>query len=161
MKQPSATPLPSELASYARLSMDTPCLRNRKKIFWTGGAAWATATMMHPEAAERAFVPITRHDVDAFMGRLKDGTWNQRDLNYSFSKGTSNESKAGIQASAEKEWKNIMDTFVAEDLLSGVSIMRTVLDASNSSADLFFVRDGGYLRGYALEKYEESGRSSK
>src|ERR1700728_1354199 len=33
--------------SYSKQSMDTPCLGNRQRIYWTGGAAWATATLMH------------------------------------------------------------------------------------------------------------------
>ena len=34
--------------SYAQQSRDIPCLRNRPRIYWTGGAAWATATFTQP-----------------------------------------------------------------------------------------------------------------
>jgi exopolyphosphatase/pppGpp-phosphohydrolase len=141
--------------AYSKQSMDTPCLRNRQTVYWTGGAAWATATMMHPEKVLSAYVRITPADLDTFLGRLSDGTWNQKKLTYNFSKGTSKKDESDIRAKAEKERNNVMDIFAAEDLLAGVSIMKTVLDASNPSAVIRFARNGNYIYGYAIEKYKE------
>jgi exopolyphosphatase/pppGpp-phosphohydrolase len=140
---------------YSKQSMDIPCLRNRQSIYWTGGAAWATATMMHPERALAAYVKLTRADLDTFLGRLGDGTWNQKKLAYVFPKGTSKEWENQTRAKAEKERNDVMDVFAAEDLLAGVSIMKTVLDSSNPSATILFARNGGYIYGYAIEKYKE------
>ncbi len=40
--------------AYKQESMNYPCLANRERIYWIGGAAWATATFMHPgESAHR------------------------------------------------------------------------------------------------------------
>jgi Ppx/GppA phosphatase family len=141
--------------AYSKQSMDTPCLRNRQSIYWTGGAAWATATMMHPERALSAYVKLTRADLDTFLGRLNDGTWNQKKPSYNFPKGTSKKWEIDTRAKAEKERNDVMDIFAAEDLLAGVSIMKTVLDASNPSAVIRFARNGNYIYGYAIEKYKE------
>jgi Ppx/GppA phosphatase family protein len=135
--------------AYAKQSMDTPCLKNRKRIYWTGGAAWATATFMHPRLVGRLYVPITRRDLERFLAQLGDGTWNQRD--FVFPKGT----QKSLRTKAEKERNDVMNVFVAEDLLSGVSIMKTVLDASNPSAEIRFARNANYTYGYAQEKYKE------
>lgn len=141
--------------AYSKQSMDIPCLRNRQSIYWTGGAAWATATMMHPERALNAYVKLTRKDLDTFLERLSDGTWNQKKLAYAFPKGTSKETEIEARTAAEKERHAVMDVFAAEDLLAGVSIMRSVLDASNPSAVIRFARNGNYIYGYAIEKYKE------
>ena len=61
-----------------------------------------------------------------------------------------------IRATAKRDRAEVMNIFDREDLLSGVSIMKTVLDSGNPSAIVTFVRDGGnFLRGYVLEKHPE------
>jgi exopolyphosphatase/pppGpp-phosphohydrolase len=141
--------------SYAKESMDIPCLRNRRSIYWTGGAAWATATMIHPERALYENARIARGDIDTFLARLFDGTWNQLDLKYKFPKGTSRDWQIKTRARAEAEKNDLMSTFIAEDIMSGVSIMKTILDVSNPSAEIFFARNGYYINSYVLEKYTE------
>jgi hypothetical protein len=142
--------------AYDKASMDAPCLRNREVIYWTGGAAWAAATFTHPQEALKSEVRISRRDLDTFLARVGDGSWNQRHFQYSFSKDTSPEAQKDIRSAAEKDRRKVMDTFAGEDLLAGVSIMKTVLDSSNRSAVIWFVRDGGnFLLGYAAEKYPE------
>lgn len=146
--------------AYEKESMDVPCLRNRERIYWTGGAAWATATFTHPEKARSDHVIITRHDIEIFLSRLGDGSWNQKHFQYSFPKAMSLKDQAQIRAAAEKDRKSVMDVFVREDLLSGISIMKTVLDISNPSATVTFVRGGGdFLFGYAMEKYHDGPHS--
>jgi hypothetical protein len=142
--------------AYDKASMDAPCLRNRERIYWTGGAAWATATFMHPQEELRPTVIITKRDLDTFLARLNDGSWNQRHFQYSFPKDTSPAIQKDIRSAAEKDRRRVMDTFVREDLLAGVSIMKTVLDSSNPSTVVRFIRDGGsFFYGYAAEKYPE------
>jgi hypothetical protein len=63
--------------------------------------------------------------------------------------------KAEIRTKAMKEWEDVQNVFVREDLISGVSIMEAVLDSSNPSATIHFVRSGNFIYGYALEKYRE------
>ena len=142
-------------ASYGDQSRDIPCLRNRERIYWTGGAAWATATYMHPERELNGWVTLTKHDLDTFLARLKDGSWNQRKPVFVFPKDMPEEKKAEIRTKAMKEWEDVQNVFVREDLISGVSIMEAVLDSSNPSATIHFVRSGNFIYGYALEKYRE------
>ncbi len=43
---------------YEQDSRNIPCLRNRPRVYWTGGAAWAAASVMHPEKAMSGYVII-------------------------------------------------------------------------------------------------------
>jgi exopolyphosphatase/pppGpp-phosphohydrolase len=140
---------------YEARSRDVPCLRNRERIYWTGGAAWATATFTHPERELSGWVTITHHDLDRFLAALKNGTWNQRHLVFNFPPDMPVARQNEIRAKAEKEWEDVQNVFVREDLLSGVSIMEAVLDASNPSASVHFVRSGNFIYGYALDIYKE------
>ncbi len=148
--------------AYEKQSRDIPCLRNRQRVYWTGGAAWATATFTHPERALNGWVVITKQDLDSFVAHLKDGTWNQRNPVFRFPKDTSTDPKkiaarrareAAIREQALKDRESVQNVFVREDLLAGVSIMRAILNASNPSASIRFVRNGNYIYGYALEKF--------
>lgn len=139
--------------AYAKESMDTPCLRNRQRIYWVGGAAWATATFTHPEKALAPYVQISRADVNRFLTSLKNGSWNQKRAVYVFPKDMPEGQQAAIRARAEKDREDVQNVFVREDLISGVSIMKTVADAANQSGVLVFARHGNFLYGYALDRY--------
>lgn len=141
-------------AEYEKQSRDIPCLRNRQRIYWSGGAAWATATYMHPERELNGWVLITRHDLDVFQQRLKDGTWNQKPPVFHFPENMPEKERNAIRAKAMKEYNDVQNVFVREDLLSGVSIMQAVLAASNPAAAIRFVRNGNFIYGYALEKFK-------
>jgi len=142
---------------YEKQSRDIPCLRNRQHVYWTGGAAWATATFMHPEKALNAWVTISKHDLEAFRARLKDGTWNAKEFVFSFPKDMPLEQQKAIRAHAEEDRRGangVENVFVREQILSGVSIMATVMNSSNPSATVRFVRSGNFIYGYALEKFK-------
>ncbi len=141
-------------SSYEKQSRDIPCLRNRQRIYWSGGAAWATATYMHPERELNGWVTLTRHDLDTFQQRLKDGSWNQKPLVFHFPENMPVKQQNAIREKAKKEYDDVQNVFVREDLLSGVSIMQSVLAASNPSAVIRFVRSGNFIYGYALEKFK-------
>jgi hypothetical protein len=66
--------------------------------------------------------------------------------------------RAAIQHKIEEDRKKVMDTFSREDLMAGVSILRTIVDKGNASASVWFVRNGNYLFGYALKQYKDSIR---
>ncbi|HTR64138.1 MAG TPA: hypothetical protein VMH85_00100 [Terriglobales bacterium] len=140
---------------YENQSRDIPCLRNRERIYWTGGAAWATATFTHPEKEMSGWVTITRHDLDEFLAHLRDNTWNQRKPVFTFPKDMPSAMQQAIRAKAAKERDDVQNVFVREDLLSGVSIMKAILNSSNPSASVRFMRSGNYIYGYALEKFKE------
>jgi TIR domain/Ppx/GppA phosphatase family len=134
-------------------SMNSPCLLHQGQIYWTGGAAWATATFMHPEMVSSPYVNITRHDLDAFLAELMDQTWDQRSLVFSFPGGTPLATQAEIRDKAELDRKHVVKDFVREDLVSGVSILKVVLENARPSATITFVREDSFLYGYAMEKY--------
>jgi hypothetical protein len=141
--------------SYGDQSRDVPCLRNRQRIYWTGGAAWATATFTHPEKEMSGWVTITKRDLDAFQASLQNGTWNQKKPVFHFPEDMSIEKQNAIRAKAAKEREDVQNVFVREDLLSGVAIMEAVLKSSNPDSSLRFVRSGNFIYGYALEKFKE------
>jgi hypothetical protein len=148
--------------AYSQESMDAPCLRNGELIYWTGGAAWATATFIHPEKALDSTVKIARADLDSFLSILRDGSWNQKQFQYSFPRDMPAATQQKIRDAAEKARKKItMETFTGEDMYAGVSIMKTILGSSNTSAVVTFVRDGGkFLHGFAAEKYHDPAGES-
>lgn len=144
--------------AYEKQSRDIPCLRNRPRIYWTGGTAWATATFMHPEKELNGWVTISKHDLDTFATRLKNGTWNQKKAVFNFPKDMPAARQQAIRKKAEEERYGplgVENVFVREQLLAGVSIMQVVLNSSNPSATLRFVRSGNFIYGYALEKFQE------
>jgi exopolyphosphatase/pppGpp-phosphohydrolase len=148
--------------AYKVQSMNEPCLANRRRMYWVGGAAWATASFSHPERALNGYVVIHHKDLDNFLARLKAGTWNQKNLVFEFPKDTSESERNAIRQKAEKDWtgeKGVQNVFSREDLFAGVTIMETVLEASNPSAVMVFARNGNYIFGYALEKYKEDAES--
>lgn len=141
-------------AQYENKSRDIPCLRNRQRIYWTGGAAWATATYTHPERELNGWVTITKHDLEKFRASLLDGTWNQKNPVFVFPKDMLPARQKEIRSKAMKEHDDVQNVFVREDLLSGVSIMEAVLNSSNPSATIHFARNGNFIYGYALEKFK-------
>ena len=141
-------------ASYEKQSRDVPCLRNRQRIYWTGGAAWATATFTHPEREMNGWVTITKRDLDKFLASLKDGTWNQKKPVFAFPVDMPQERQNAIRTKALKERDDVQNVFVREDLMSGVSIMEAVLNSSNPGATIHFVRSGNFIYGFALQKYK-------
>jgi hypothetical protein len=111
---------------------------------------------------------ITKQDLDNFIAQLKAGTWNQKALVFHFSKEIPTDPKkaaakkareAAIRTQALKDRADVQNVFVREDLLAGISIMRTILNASNPSAKVRFVRGGNYIYGYALEKFKSKQAS--
>jgi hypothetical protein len=146
-------------AAYQKQSLDVPCLRNRQRIYWTGGAAWAAATFTHPEKELNGWVTLTKHDLDTLLARLKDGTWNQKKPVFAFPPDMPVEKQNLIRTKAAKERDDVQNVFVKEDLISGISIMEAVLNSSNSSATIRFSRSGNFIYGYALEKFKEDNSS--
>lgn len=141
-------------SQYEEQSRNIPCLRNRARIYWTGGAAWATATFTHPEKELSGWVTITKRDLDNFLQSLKDNTWNTKKPVFNFPKDMPEAKQAAIRAKATKERSDVQDVFVREQLIAGVSIMESVLNSSNPSASIHFVRSGNFIYGYALDKFK-------
>ena len=140
--------------SYDKERMNTPCLESRNRIYMIGGAVWAAATLTHPEGAYWGFLELTRRDLDSLLHRLQDGTY-QNDPVFRFSPAATPAQQALIRDEAAKQRKKVFDTFSKEDLMAGVSLVRLVVSKGNPNARAFFVRNGNYLYGYAIKKYED------
>ncbi|GEM_PF-2256142 len=142
--------------SYKKETLNKPCLANRGRIYWIGGAAWAAATFIHPERSTNAYVEITRKEINEFLGKLKDGSWNANQPRITFARDTPDSVRRTVTTAALKDWKGVQNVFVREDVYAGVSLFRSLLDASNPNARIMFVRNGNFLYGYALSRYIEN-----
>jgi rRNA processing protein Gar1 len=142
-------------SAYNTERMNTPCLGSRKRLYFIGGAAWATATFAHPEAALWGYVPLTREDIATFLQHLQDGTWNQTEPQFRFSPKVTQTERDAIRKQHSADVQSVQDVFSREDLLAGASLLRTIMESANPSAQAWFVRNGNYLFGYALEKYND------
>jgi len=146
-------------AYYSGESENIPCLRNRQHIYWTGGAAWATTTFMHPEAALLQSVKLTKLDLDRFEKELRDGSWNQKQLVFAFPNNTPQDVRAAIRKEEDFDVNDsahgVINIFTRDQILSGVSIMQTVLKSSNPSAQINFLRLNDFILGFATDKFEK------
>jgi exopolyphosphatase/pppGpp-phosphohydrolase len=146
----------TKVAGAYRVSrMNTPCLGNRKRFYLVGGAPWATATYARPEAQGWGYVPLARQDVDGFFTSLRSGKWNQDEPRFTFDPKVTAAQQAKIRKDNLAERTNVQNVFGREDLMAGVSLIRTVLDEGNPKASVYFVRNGNYLFGYALGKFKD------
>jgi hypothetical protein len=141
--------------AYRKEALNKPCLGNRGRIYWIGGAAWAAATFTHPERATNAYVAMSKKDLDTFLGKLKDGTWNANPPSLSFPKDTPDAVRSAATDAALRDWKGVQNVFAREDLIAGVSLFRALLDLSNPNAKILFARNGNLLYGYALSAFVE------
>ena len=142
-------------SAYRVERMNTPCLGSRTRIYFVGGAPWATATFSRPEAALWGYVPLAKRDIDGFLKSLRNGKWNQEAPRYTFEARVSPAKQAAIKKANQSDRSSVQNVFSQEDLLAGVSLIRMILDNGNPSAHVFFVRNGNYLYGYALDKYKD------
>jgi hypothetical protein len=142
-------------AAYNTERMNTPCLGSRNRIYLIGGAAWATATFSRPEAALWGYVPLSRRDIDLFYDHLIDKSYNQTEPVFHFGPQLKAPQQERIKKANATDRAGVVEVFSREDLLAGVSIIRLILDQGNPSAHVWFVRNGNYLFGYALEKYKD------
>ena len=140
---------------YNTERMNTPCLGSRSRIYLIGGAAWAAATYLRSEAALWGYVPLARRDIDLFYQHLTDGSWNQIEPEFHFDSKIPQARRDKIKKANAADRADVQNIFSREDLLAGASIIRLILDQGNPSARVWFVRNGNYLFGYALEKYRD------
>jgi exopolyphosphatase/pppGpp-phosphohydrolase len=133
--------------AYKQQLEDKPSLANRARIYWVGGAAWATTSYTHPERATNRFAFLTRKDVRKFLEALKKDKW----LDWTPPSGL--DPKTAEKAIAE--YQKVKDTFARDDLIAGVSIINAVLEQSKPSTMLVFPRNGQWIYGYTMEKYKQ------
>jgi hypothetical protein len=142
-------------AAYRTVRMNTPCFGNRARFYFVGGAPWATTTFAKPELVRVGYVRFTRKDVDGFLARLHDQSWNQQEPPFAFGPKASADYRAAIRAENAAARADVQNVFSREDLMAGASIVKLILDNGNPSATVYFVRNGNYLFGYALAKFKD------
>jgi len=166
MKEQGGTDYPAALDTFVKTDvnpaynlqrMNTPCLGGRDRIYAIGGAPWAVATFTVPEAALWGYVPLSRKQLDGFLSHLKDGTY-QNEPTFYFGPRVPEDQRQMVRSTNAADRKRVQDVFSKEDLLAGATLLKTILDQSKPSAQIWFVRNGNYLFGYALEKYRQNLR---
>jgi hypothetical protein len=136
------------LSDYMKSVLEKPALANRKRIYWIGGAGWATSTFTHPERVEKDFVYVNAKDQASFYSMLQNNEWLDRKVT------PANVGGKVVAEKANAAMQNVRDTFTREDLMAGLSIIRALMTVSPQGSDLIFCRNGNWIFGYAQEKSE-------
>lgn len=119
-----------------------PDLGKKTPVYLLGGVVWAMATMLHPEHVDRALVPLTVADIDAFRQLLaKDPTAFPAVDETSFGE------------TAQTELRRVRDTFTPENLIAGAEVLAAIADTFGlAGKQLYFARNGqaAWLLGYVV-----------
>lgn len=114
-----------------------PALQNRKDVLITGGAVWGLVVLLHPERANSRYIAITAKDIERYVVMLRKANGQLPAPNF---KGIAS---AEVRLKAEQDYKTLSDRFLAEDLLAGAEILRSMSIAYRfEGRRLNFVRDG-------------------
>ena len=126
-----------------------PGLRQRPRVYLSGGASWALATLVRP--GDRAdYVALTADDVDAYRKLLlaTPGAYPAPDL--------SAIADAAAREAARKEIEQVKGVFKPEQLLAGAEILKALSDELDFGKDkkVSFVRHAqvAWILAYVAEK---------
>jgi hypothetical protein len=131
-----------------------PALTNRKRVYLSGGAAWALATHTHPEN-RKAMVRLSHEDVEAYLGMLKKDPKAVTEA--CLARVTDEKARAKVR----KELKRVHDVFKwakegeAEQLTAGAEILRGLSeDFDFKNKQVYFARHGlfSWLLSYVAER---------
>jgi hypothetical protein len=134
--------------------MSRPGFQNRDYAYLSGGTVWVLTTLLHPDACDKYFVPLTVDDFEKFRALLlsKPNTIPRPDLS------AIHEEEA--RKLAESEVRAARDLLNYEQLLAGTEILRAVARAFHlRGKQLFFSRVA--LHGWIMAYVERNaaGRS--
>lgn len=123
-----------------------PGLSTRKRVYLTGGIAWAVAALLYPEDRQ-SYVTLTTKDIEDFAARAS--TNPKALLNPSISRITDPELRQEI----EKEFSAIRKSFTTQQLMAGAEFLKVLSTELNwREKEIRFARFGrltsilGYLR---------------
>ena len=120
-----------------------PVLSKHKYLVAVGGAAWAMATLMHPEN-QGAYVALSFQDFRDYFDRIStnpDAVLNP-DL--------SGISDPKVREAAAKQVESVKKVFTVENLQAGARLLKLVADTVPiGKADIYFGRDGNWAYGLA------------
>lgn len=117
-------------------------------IAFSGGAAWAAATLMHPELVDNAVVPVSFEDVVKFYERLYTNFSAYSDVNLAK---TSTEPTE--QAAIQKAAKTVHSVFDQKSLMSGTGLLLKIMRQFSSiyeTKQFYLVKNGavGWISAY-------------
>ncbi len=113
-----------------------PGLLNRRKVYLSGGIAWAMATLLYPQD-RRTFTPLTVNDINNFYIRAvaNPDALLEPDL--------SRIANPVVRAEAEREIESVRNTFTPKNLIAGAEILRAVAQEMKlADKRMYFVRYG-------------------
>jgi hypothetical protein len=117
-------------------------------IAFSGGAAWATATLMHPELVDNAVVPVSFEDVVKFYEKLYTNFSAYSDVN--LAKTSTDPSE---QAAIQKAAKTVHGVFDQKSLMSGTGLLLKIMRQFSSiyeTKQFYLVKNGavGWISAY-------------
>jgi hypothetical protein len=117
-------------------------------IAFSGGAAWATATLMHPELVDNAVVPVNFEDVVKFYERLYTNFSAYSDVNLA-----KTSTDAAEQAAIQKAAKTVHGVFDQKSLMSGTGLLLKIMRQFSSiyeTKQFYLVKNGavGWISAY-------------
>jgi hypothetical protein len=116
-----------------------PGLVNRQRVYLSGGAVWALASLVHPESAKETYVRLTAKDIDRFYDLLRKSPGQVPVIDLS------KVDDANVRKAAEQDLKRVADTFTWQNLVAAAEILRAMagtLRLNNEGKELLFARDG-------------------
>ncbi len=96
-----------------------PGLLNRKRVYLTGGIAWALATLLYPEKRQ-AFVPLRSADIARFIGKAGRDPRSLLNPNLSYIDDRELRQEVGQELIA------VRNSFTPQQLVAGAELLRIV-----------------------------------
>lgn len=126
-----------------------PGLRKRDRIYLSGGAVWAMATLVRP-ANRGGYVALTAEDIRAYRALLRKSPEVFPEIDLSAI------ADASVRAAATKEIARVKAVFKPRQLLAGAEILNALSSAFEFGQEtkLYFVRHAqvGWIVAYVAEK---------
>ncbi len=126
-------------------------------IAFSGGIAWAVATLLHPEMNERTTVPVTYDEVAAFCDKIYADYSSFSD--FYLVKNIKNKNM-DLDATA-KEIKRVHQVFDQRSLMGGSRLLLKIMrqfESVNEKKEFFLVKNGqvGWVSAYVDQEITES-----
>ena len=133
------------VAPLKKSAMAMTELPKRTHVYLSGGMVWAFISASKPEAIDRALVPFTSAEVEAFVERVRknEGRLPANLLDHI--------KDADIKERASKELRTALKVYPPESLVSGAEILQALVTAFElKGKTLVFPRNGahGWLTAY-------------
>ena len=128
-----------------------PGLVNRKRVYLTGGVAWAMATLIYPED-QQPFVPLTNEVIEWFAAKVARSPREVLNPNLSFIR------ERDMRLKAESDLQMVKSAFTPQQLAAGVEAVRAVASVFEwQGKQIWFARFGhlGRLLSYVRLQAEK------